>query len=545
MTSIRNSPRQRRSLRQSLKDFLRLIPGLSDKTQTVGSGILRRADPSVSYLPRLSTISLFPDFGSSQFDIEQRPTSTYATNPTTTSAFDSIREPTQQSLLPATSLSHFNLRDTYVKQAGLPQHVVYGSVNNAYLPGASRQASIATFTTSSVRRSASTLRLGQSTTTSLTSLSSLSQETIRSTYPRSDSSKTTLDNYRTGLPHNNRHVAPTSKAGSKERPPQCQSIQRDPLTLVEHFKSFCVLDTAMAGSPVTATSAELRYIFEIGEKFFLNNRECQEASMDIVTGSDAAGNQVTHLVLFSPLVSPSSGRSRFMLACLVDVTEFICETATLPQLDSISEEDSVIEEAPTPPLSSSRTPWDSTNHGLSVEDLLGGCSISERPTGGRLERKPSDDIWLALAATEGKVKPSPRQERQLRRATEIPSTPAFTSTTSSVDDVLEQFVASLQSLYSDFFLLGNNPLDDNVYEICNVSPKVYASKEYVEGHLSKTPREDIGELSARLSGDCAFSRPVNWGTRGKPKQLYCSPLYGQSSLTWICFLVDEHAPKLW
>ena len=259
--------------------------------------------------------------------------------------------------------------------------------------------------------------------------------------------------------------------------------------------------------------------------------------MDIVTGSDALGNPITHLVLFSPLIAPSSGRSRFMFASLVDVTKFIEDAALMPELDTISEE-SVVDNIATPPTYSSPA-WPPLNHELSADDLLGGCCISDVTP---CSKATESDIWLDLAASER------RPVTQDLWHHDSPSTmPSSRSTCSniSVDDVLDQFVADLQNLYSDFFLLGKSPLDQDVYEICNVSPRVFASKDYVEGHLSGTDRDTIETLSVKLADSDPFTLRVVWGTLGVVKQLYCCPVFGQSELIWICFLVDSDLPGLW
>ncbi|RMZ78285.1 hypothetical protein DV737_g3925, partial [Chaetothyriales sp. CBS 132003] len=347
MTTARPS-RQRRSLRQNLRHLLRFISTRPQKAHTIGSGILRRDEQCTSYAPSITSTSLFPTFGSSQSDLDigsPRPES--PATPTTSVTLLSPK-PTPHSLLPATSLSHFDLRRTYLRHAPAPHQAVFASVDDAYRAGTSRHASFATLGTSTFGKSASTLRLRPSFATSLSPSATLSLDTLSTLFPESKTSAN--------------HAGGDSRVHSKHYSPQASrnhiapirskahSPARDPLSVVTHFQSFCVLDTAVRGAPVTATTAELRYIFEIGEQFFLNNHECKEASMDLVIGSDAAGNQVTHLVLFSPLVSPSSGRSRFMLAALVDVTEFITEAASLPSLDPVSEDDSVGDDVATPTL---------------------------------------------------------------------------------------------------------------------------------------------------------------------------------------------------
>ncbi|RMD42556.1 hypothetical protein DV735_g2523, partial [Chaetothyriales sp. CBS 134920] len=476
MTTARPS-KQRRSLRQNLRHLLRFISTRPQKTQAIGSGILRRGHSSTSCSASVTSASLFPAFGPSQCDLDLEPQHP-DTTPETPSTYTTFRGPrsTPRSLLPATSLSHFDLRGAYLRQAPPPQQIAVASVNGPYRPGASHQASIATLPASKFCRSASTLRLRPSFVTSAPSSATFSLETLSTLFP---GSKISLNEAGRNPPAVPELYPPPPRSRNREQSIQSQarSSQWDPLSVVKHFQSFCVLDTAVPGAPVTATSAELRYIFEIGEQFFLNNQECKEASMDLVMGSDAAGNQVTHLVLFSPLVSPSSGRSRFMLAALVDVTEFISEAASLPSLDPVSEDDSVGDEVATPTMSTTAldrwAPFPGAVQ-LSAEDLLGGCFISDQS---RAEQQQMEDIWLDLAATESKPSSSPRRTTPSRRRpnrTRPSLSTSSSGTDASVDDVLDQFVSSLQSLYSDFFLLGKNPLDENVYEICNVSPKVYA-----------------------------------------------------------------------
>jgi hypothetical protein len=270
--------------------------------------------------------------------------------------------------------------------------------------------------------------------------------------------------------------------------------------------------------------------------------------MDIVTGQDAEGDPITHLVLFAPLVIPSSGRSRFMLASLVDVTRFIHDAASLPELEKDS---STVESDLHTPLHD-RLPsnWDPAGYKLSSEDLLGGCVLPEDRD---FRRKSSDespnDIWLNLAQEENRRPSRVRgADRSAARGHKHPRSSDMSqssSTSSTVDEVLDEFMSGLQELYSDFFLLGKSPLDDAYFEICNVSPMLYATKDYIHGHLSLTGQEVIVELSRRLARDSPFNIEVKWGTQGLDKRLYCSPLYGQNSVTWICFLVDHQMPSLW
>ena len=241
-----------------------------------------------------------------------------------------------------------------------------------------------------------------------------------------------------------------------------------------------------------------------------------------------------------------------MLAAMVDVTNFLQETASLPGLETISEESLPDDDLRTPNTAfRDNQIWRATRHELSVESLLGGCLVDEEreavtKSDACILSPKLDDVWLHLAWEEQRAFPSRLSSRSdLDTSPSLISTSSKSSAGSIIDDVLDDFMRNLQRLYSNFFLLAKSPLDENFYEICNVSPSVLASKDYVEGHLSRTCTEDIEVLSARLSGEASFTMQVKWGRKGQDKQLYCVPLFGQSSLTWICILVDTDIGPLW
>ncbi|KIW34679.1 uncharacterized protein PV07_01443 [Cladophialophora immunda] len=534
----------RRSLRQGLKDvFLRTLRRPSEPqagTPSLGSGILRRAESSGSFFPSTTTFSSFVELPGSRSSLEGYTISRAIPNRFQSTTHVSPRKsPGRQSLLPATSLSQFNLHQAYLHPSSGPQRAVHDAMSPSLLSVASRQASMASFSTLSTVTSASTLRI---------------QESREVLAPRKG-----------GLGSYQNPQAPAAKARTKHvswlHSPTASSVSvadsgrqtDDPsgLRLVEHFKSFCILDTAMEGLPVVATSKELRYIFEVGEHFFLNNCECEGASMDIVTGQDAAGDPVTHLVLFTPLIIPSSGRSRFMLACLIDVTQFINDTASLPELDHELDVSTIESEVQTPLQDRRDLCWTGRTYKLSAEDLLGGCMLpGDRETVTRPPKhvETSEDIWLNLANEERSRRSSTRNtSSSTPKISQVArSNASHTSTTSStVDEVLDEFMSDLQELYSDFFLLGKSPLDDTCFEICNVSPLLYSTREYLNGHLSRTDAQQMAELSASLAREMPFNIHVKWGPQGLDKRMYCSPMYTANSITWICFLVDYQMPLIW
>lgn len=177
----------------------------------------------------------------------------------------------------------------------------------------------------------------------------------------------------------------------------------------------------------------------------------------------------------------------------------------------------------------------SPRYQLSAEDLMGGyCSPDCRVhTPARPISK--DDVWLDIASEESRRSRSIKSVPSATRS----SSCATSSSTQSMNDVLDQFIASLQDLYSEFFLLGKSPLDEDSYEICNVSPRVHQSREYIHGHLTQTPAADMAHLEEQLTQDRSFRIRVRWGAAGALKQLFCIPLFGRSNITWVCFLVEE------
>ena len=331
---------------------------------------------------------------------------------------------------------------------------------------------------------------------------------------------------------------------------------------------------------MTATSEDLRYIFQVGDQFFLHIEECSAKSMDIVTGRNPSGDEVTHLVLFSPLTSPNTGCSRFMLASLVNVTDFVQDAAQVPDLETVHEESGIERYVPTPAINLEEVTWTARSYELRPEELLGGCcleakghprsaldnvaALDEPRVVGEGSPRYSEDVWLAIAKEERSKQgpqsngcdtpkvtsamPRPRSsslDSRRKSGSCVSASASRSSSDTTMDEVLEDFISSLQKLYSDFFLLARSPLDDKYYEICNVSPSVYASGEYMTGHLTHTSPNVVEELSERLGVGHRFRTTIRWGSQGVQKQLYCIPLFGQRSVIWICILIEMQMPVLW
>jgi hypothetical protein len=543
---------------------------LVTRRPTSASRFPRRASATPSFLPQLSQISLFPDFESGQFGMDR-----YSVSPLDTIvSFQSHL----QSAYNESRLSQFGLYGLYANQEPLPRRPIrYESLPETLMEGVSQLASISiakhepslksTSPTLKIRQSArlasSESRSTCATGPSVPSMSSLRKAT-GSEDLRRNYSGSSFASRSAGQINSRICEAPAPKHSSDHSARSNASIHS-----VKHFGSFCILDTFVSGCPVTATSEDLRYVFHIGDQFVLNMQECEETSIDVVTGSSPDGDEVIHLVLFSPLLSPSTGMSRFMLAALINVTHFVHEASQLPDLDTTSDESSSEDEIVSPAITPPQSAWSTRSYELLPEDLLGGCSVTAEPEKSPVNnhcpslrrqkpspiaiKRESEDIWLALAREERLEQDCQFWASSLTGESPGHNTPQSLRTgsievsksTTTVDKVLDEFISSLQQLYSKSFLLARSPLDDKYYEICSVSPAVYASGEYVSGHLTHTAPEVIEGMSESLGAGTPFRITVRWGSHGIEKRLYCVPLCGQNSMTWICVLVDLHMPVLW
>ena len=303
---------------------------------------------------------------------------------------------------------------------------------------------------------------------------------------------------------------------------------------VIHFQSFCVLDTNIPGCPVTATTDDLRYNMTIGQQFKLDIESTKSSSIDLVTGRGISGDEITYLVMFSPLISVGTESTRFVLASLVDVTDFLQDAAIEPELDS------------RPPTPLSWTSMTEPNIQLSPDDLLGGCSIAEDQDNmetilDRLydSKHLPEDIWLSIAAEEQSKKP--------KTTTSPPPTPHL------LDSILSTFLTNLQTLYSHIFILSLNALSDQNFEISHISPSISSSNQHLTGHMTLTSKQTLHDFTVSLAGQKRFRSVIRWGDEGVRMQCYCVPLGGGKDAdcgrrrrsVWLCVLVGMDMPVLW
>lgn len=557
-----NAKTPRRGLKRCIRTILHRHLGASDRLDNQRlaetSKFPTKTNTSLTLPPGLASISSLSSFGSDRFKINNHSTDAIVSTPSSTVrvwATDYSRENTQLSI--TASSDHGGLWDrcralpssTQVLGDNYVHNQMESCIENTRLPwahlargcsttaihrrGASLQPSVDTVSSwTASQKSASTLRLRAPSPRPRTMATCLTFETLAT----SDGRPTDWSVFQAlEQLHASR---PISRIGFEKGPPGLTTSSSTPVTggssryiidpdaglvTVHHFRSFCVLDSTLEGCPITAMSKDLGNVFELGEEFTLRTRGIKGSDIDMCTGLDTDGNTVIHLVVYRPLVNPKSGRNRFVLACLLDITTFVLIAASVPDLDVASEHSVSDGDVRTPEASA---PADRLWHELSAEDLLGGCILADGPHTPELLAK--EDVWLDIATEEIK---------RTRSAGSLPDSP---TPSKNMDAILDDFLGTVQRLYSDFFLLGKSPLDECSYEVCNVSPSVYASREYMDGHLSKTPVESRRALEQNLGLEDSFQENVNWGATGKARRLYCTPLLGRSSITWVCFLVDDH-----
>ena len=519
---------------------------------------------------------MFPDFESPDIIYD------HADNRTTTLPMTFHESYTTQglprTLLPARSLSHFNLQQVYADQCDLPvlptrkqghawpaEQLTHA--NTGRVP-AHKPVLVSKKSTLQIRRPvsfhASIVNAGPAASVHSDSSSSMLRRTKRSGNLRKCAvaeSLTAEKNLLTPIAED--ACFSTSK-----------STDHDSFRLVKHFASYCIMDIAAPGCPISAVSEDLGYLYDIKDRFVLNAHEISELSMDLSVGRDPHGNEVTYLLLFSPLISPATTKSRFMLVSAIDVSGYIRYAASLEPTPEPRRETKYLNsyrDRSNPTRKTSSTPWIDERTDQLADELLHGCSIKESSASTSASKRTisiadpirsthdGEDIWTAIAREEGLMtRPDSAASKSTGYLHSSANSSSFqnhdppTSSTTpqsnlnyADEKIIETFIDSLQVLYSQYFLLACSPLNGDFYEICYVSPAVYASGEYVSGHLSHTPFNLISEFGAHLAAGKRFRTVIRWGVNGVKKQLYCVPLMGHQPAPWICMLVGEGTPIYW
>ncbi|KAF7506249.1 hypothetical protein GJ744_012057 [Endocarpon pusillum] len=547
-----------RPLAHALKRLFKSVKARPGENTLNGPADIIRRDSSSppSLLPRISQVSMFPDFESPDIFYDDADNRT----PTLPMTFHE-RYTTQElprTLLPARSLSHFNLQQVYADHCGLP---VLPTRKQGHVWPAEQQLTHANTGRVLAHNPVlvskkSTLQIRRPVSFHASIVNAGPAASIHS-----DSSPSVLR--RTKRSENLQDACFSTP----------KSTDHDSFRLVKHFASYCIMDMAAPGCPISAVSENLAYLYDIKDRFVLNAHEISELSMDLSVGRDPHGNEVTYLLLFSPLISPATAKSRFMLVSAIDVSGYIHNAASLEPTPEPRRETKYLNsyrDRSNPTRKTSSNSWIDERTDQLADELLHGCSIKESSASTSASRRPisiaepvrstheCEDIWTAIAREEGLVTHSVSAASKSSGSLHSSATSSFqnqdpptrsTTSQSSLnyadEKVIETFIDSLQVLYSQYFLLACSPRNGDFYEICYVSPAVYASGEYVSDHLSHTPFNLVNEFGAHLAAGKRFRTVIRWGVDGVKKQLYCVPLMGHEPAPWICMLVGEGTPICW
>jgi hypothetical protein len=558
-----------RNLAQTLKRLFTTVKVHdADNALNAPIDIIRRDFYRSSYLPRISEVSLFPDFENLDLHFDGRDDHA----PSLSMAFQgsSTTQGSHHTLLPARSLSHFNLHEVYSDETQQPI-LRARRLKRSPTRGLFREPTTGIVQSSKavlVHKKSSLLIRKQSLQASISNASlaeSVASERSASTIRRSKRSINLRKSAESQpLAQNAPRLTPipehSGSSASKTR-------QRDSFHLVRHFASFCIIDISAPGCPVSAVSEDLEYIYDIKDRFVLNAQKFSKLSMDLSVGRDPDGNEVTYVLLYSPLISPETMKSHFIMVSAIDVSGYVHYAASvdssLESMEQSRRSNSPLERS-TPMRQPSSRSWLDERTDLLADELLHGCSVTIAPAclversykvlrraqPGSLQLD-SEDIWTTIAREEGLIcrtasAGSMPDAMPSRSQKQVPASVKSTSTLDYGDEkVLDTFIKSLQVLYSQYFLLACTPLNDQFYEICYVSPAVYASGEWISGHLSHTPFNLMHEFGAHLAAGKRFRTTLRWGNQGVQKQLFCVPLIGHQPASWICMLVDKKTLIRW
>jgi hypothetical protein len=575
------------SLRRSLARALKHLFGSvkvhnADDHPNSPVDIIRRDDSQTSNLPRISVVSAFPDFNCVGIEADRLPDGRIS--PRLPFQARHCDQASQKALLPAKSLSHINLRGVYCNQptSGSAHQASFRTLEphdksaTGHVPSqkpklVSKRSSLQIRRPESLHARFSNTGLDENPPPTS---SNVPPPVIRRTRGSGNLRKCAKQR---SLAANTEALTRVAEIG----PSPSQGTDRDDsLRLVKHFASLCVIDILAPGCPVSAVSDDLRYVYDVKDRFVLNAQEMSQLSMDLSIGRDAQGNEVTYVLLFSHLISLDTDKNRFILVSAIDVSGYVRYAASDDQISESSQQSSApdsFSDQSEASGASSTSLWLNEQTGRLADALLQGCSIDDRPCSATTTSREqvsdmttgpdsnysdlsdcSDDIWTSIAKEESlkarsgsnKCNPARQVSYKAGKQQEVkPPDPLPSESQSRVnyadEKVLGRFVESLQDLYSQYFLLACSPVDDEFYEIRYVSPAVHASGEYILDHLSHTSTDLMNDFRAHLALEERFRAMIRWGSEGRWKQLYCLPLIGPQPAPWMCFLVDKGVHIHW
>ncbi|KAI9730763.1 MAG: hypothetical protein M1834_005732 [Cirrosporium novae-zelandiae] len=285
--------------------------------------------------------------------------------------------------------------------------------------------------------------------------------------------------------------------------PRDDVVAADTLHDQRLFRTFCVIDVQ---GRVRFVSSDLLPAQNpaTGHDLFLDCGKGREGRFETLVDSEANGKGSCHSILISELLSAETGRLCYELASFVDVT------------------------------------W-SYNMGMLDEELLEleGDHRAKNKMNVTEGGNPLEDFdrW-----------PQFREERERRSKAHVRNSSSNTATFDNDWSILRAFEEEITSFYTTYFVLSPWEEQSGCYRISHVSPELYRSREYIEGHFEHTSTRTIRNLAQRLGKGESVVTTIKWGSHAIEKWLYCVPLFDpllSCSDRWVCFLVDRGLPNFW
>lgn len=293
----------------------------------------------------------------------------------------------------------------------------------------------------------------------------------------------------------------------------------------EHFTFFCLLDPNSPEKPMACASQfpwSSTQLQEKLEQFYLSALRQEGKVCEIIADIDSEGHEKSYLALVENFPTVATDNRDYSLACVVDVTSFINAVV----VEEPMHEPQVVNEATV-----------KNDHFKSEERPLAPVLSSFK-----------DRLTTALlndGEARHRVSVARRERRSLRLQHYLAKNTQDHASDDLVGRTVDEFTERFLEFYNDCFMLALSSSDDESYEITHVSDNIYKRKEYVDGHLTHSPREVFMQVRKALGRDERFTIRVQWGHDPTEKRLYCVPLVDSETQGWICLLVDSNVPFLW
>ncbi|KAI9665403.1 MAG: hypothetical protein M1831_001841 [Alyxoria varia] len=348
------------------------------------------------------------------------------------------------------------------------------------------------------------------------------------------------------------------------------------LLLPALYKSMCICDTNVSGSPVRYRS---KY-FSIGPRGLKVGR-CQflivpdQVGNEVYLTARPGGDSRPHFVLeyVGSLINGSTGDPLgYIMAAQMDVTYNIRCLATnmlrRKRENQVDRYSTVSVDAHPPALDNKQA-------------SLGVPSSPPPPYAPELHRPMSmmSIDWLAVATEESFAEDDQQFVLTPNASTSTPeigptithgipnnkaNDPTIQKDTPTLSDAdfsnLHEHVSLIRFFHRDFFVLAPNP-ETKFWQIASNSPSLSETSADIADAVSHTGQDTLQRLGELLSGSEQISMMIRWGVEGSLKRLYCVPMCGggagagaegdeegetdASGRCWLCFLVDGSVPNAW